>query len=76
MNDAALKALVYEDILRLADKHKFNSLEIPKNMMLLNEPFSVENDTLTPTQKLKRNAAKKLHIKDIERMYQEGVKKY
>lgn len=49
LKDETLINLIYQDVLRLADKYKFNSLEIPKNMMLLNTPFSVPDDTLTPT---------------------------
>jgi len=41
----------------LADGAKFNPLERPKQIVLMLEPFSVENDMLTPTFKLKRNVA-------------------
>jgi long-chain acyl-CoA synthetase len=53
----------------LADQNKFNALEKPKGLKLLAEPFSVENDMLTPTFKLKRAQAKKIFEKDIDDMY-------
>jgi len=53
----ALKDEIYADLMALATASKLNSLEKPKNMLLLEEPFSVENDLLTPTMKLKRNVA-------------------
>jgi len=36
-------------------KHKFNSHEFPKKIIVINEPFTVENDMLTQKQSLKRN---------------------
>jgi len=40
--------------------------------VLLEEQFSVENEMLTPTMKLKRHIAKKRFAEEIERMYSEG----
>lgn len=53
--------------------HKFNSLEVPKKIYYTTDEFTVENDTLTPTFKLKRNEAKKMYIAKIKQMY-EGAK--
>jgi len=36
-------------------KGKFGGYEIPKKFLLLSEPFSLDNGTLTQTMKLKRN---------------------
>ena len=52
------KQEVYDDLIRLAVGNKFNSLEKPKQIYLLKDPFTVEDDFLTPTMKLKRNIAK------------------
>ena len=74
--DANLKSLVYADIVKLANANKFNSLEIPKNMVLLKDGFTLDNGMLTESQKLKRNIAKKTFIKEIDAMYKEGINKF
>jgi len=38
------RAIVYQDIVRVAKFHKLNSLEIPKNIKLTMKPFTVEDD--------------------------------
>jgi len=45
--------------MKLAASNKFNSLEKPKAIKLILDPWTQENDMLTPTFKLKRNVAKK-----------------
>jgi len=50
-----------------------NSLERPKKIYLTADPFSVQNDIITPTFKLKRNIAKKVYDKEIKAMYDEGI---
>ncbi len=52
-------------------KDKFGGYEIPKKFILLPEPFSLENGTLTQTMKLKRNVVI-LKLKDkIDALYRE-----
>ena len=73
----------YEDLLKM-DKTKdyfiaelkkkgkesgFFGFEIPQKVFLSAEPFSVENEILTPTFKIKRNDAKKYFYKEIKAMY-------
>lgn len=64
-----LKLEIYAEMMELAKVAKFNSLEKPKQMMLLAEAFSVDNDLLTPTFKLKRNECKKRYSAEIEALY-------
>lgn len=64
-----LRDQVYDDVLRLCKANKLNSLETPKEFKLLLEPFTVENDLLTPTFKLKRNIARKHFAALIEELY-------
>ncbi|KAF9131551.1 Long chain acyl-CoA synthetase 7 peroxisomal [Mortierella sp. 14UC] len=45
--------------------------EILKNIYVTPEQFSIENDLLTPTFKLKRHQAKEKYDAEIERMYKE-----
>jgi len=53
--------MVHEDCMKLAASNKFNSLEKPKAIKLILDPWTQENDMLTPTFKLKRNVAKKMY---------------
>jgi long-chain acyl-CoA synthetase len=76
-NDASLysnadfKQTVYDDLMVLANSNKLNSLEKPKQITLLSEPFTTESDLLTPTMKLKRNIAKKMFQEQIDSMYED-----
>jgi len=58
MEDATLRQLVYEDMIKLANENRFNGLEKPKQFKLIRDPFTIENEILTPTMKLKRNVAR------------------
>ena len=68
--DEDFKKLIMDEIAQLATLRKLNSLEKPKEIWLAKEPFSVENDILTPTFKLKRNIGKKVYQAQIDQMYQ------
>ena len=69
-DDAEFKQEVLEDIWKLGDENKFNSLEKPKQIALLKDPFTIESDVLTPTMKLKRNVAKKVFEDKIVELYE------
>ena len=47
----------------------FFGFEIPQKLHLTAEAFSVENEILTPTFKLKRNDAKKAYYSQIKELY-------
>lgn len=51
----------------------FTGLEIPKKYHFTREEFTLENNLLTPTMKLKRNDAKIKYINEIKEMY-DGAK--
>jgi len=55
--------------MKLATANKLNSLEKPKQITLLMDPFTIESDLLTPTMKLKRNIAKDKFKEEINKMY-------
>lgn len=63
------KKELFDDLLQLATKNKLSSLEKPKEITLITEEFSVENDMLTPTYKLKRNVCAKVFEEQIAVMY-------
>jgi len=45
-------------LLELAKANKFSGLEKIKKIHLTLDPFTIENEILTPTMKIKRNVAK------------------
>ena len=69
MLDDVFRQVVYDDLCALANANKFNSLEKPKQICLVFDPFTTESDILTPTMKLKRNVAKKVFQGEIDSMY-------
>ena len=58
------------DMNRLAVENKLSSLEKPKGVHLSAVLFSPENDTLTPTFKLKRHQAAAMYQSQIDSMYE------
>ena len=60
---------VYDSMIALANAQKLNSLEKPKQLTLLKDPFTDQNGYLTPTMKLKRNVAKEMLKDQITEMY-------
>lgn len=49
---------------------QFFGFEIPQKLLITSTVFSVENDLLTPTFKVKRNEAKQYFLSQIKDMYQ------
>ena len=47
-----------DEITNIFKEHKLSGLEKPKDFYLTIDQFSVENNLLTPTFKLKRNIAR------------------
>ncbi|KAB5582592.1 long-chain fatty acid CoA ligase-like protein [Coniochaeta sp. 2T2.1] len=72
---AANEPKVKKDFLKRLDaigkSHKFNSFEKVKNVYLDIEPFTMENELLTPTLKLKRPQTAKAFRQQIDAMYAE-----
>ena len=66
---ARLKAAVHEQMLAASKAAKLQGFEMVKKIALEAEAWSVENNILTPTFKLKRNEAKKKYAPQIEEMY-------
>ena len=65
------KKLILDNLLELAKANKFSGLEKIKKIHLTLDAFSIENEILTPTMKIKRNVAKKVYEKEIDQMYAE-----
>lgn len=66
-----IKEAVLKSMTDLGKEAKFRGFEFIKSVYLHPEPFSIENDLLTPTFKLKRPQAKKAFNKEIDQLYEE-----
>jgi long-chain acyl-CoA synthetase len=63
------KFLLSEMKRELAD---LSSFEMPKKLILLDEPFTIEDGSLTPTQKVKRRVVQERHAQLLKRVYDEA----
>ncbi|KAK8792860.1 hypothetical protein WA158_005024 [Blastocystis sp. Blastoise] len=64
-----LKDLIQNDFNRIQKENQLRGIEKVKNLVIDSEPWSVENDLLTPTFKLKRNAVQKKYFDKIQEAY-------
>lgn len=60
---------ILEELQKVGKANQLNSFEIPKKIMILKEPFSLENGCLTPTQKIKREEVRMKFKGDLENLY-------
>jgi len=72
-NDPRVKKAVLKELEKIGKKNKFNSYERVRNVHLDVEPFTIENELLTPTLKLKRPQAAKKFREHLDRMYEESL---
>ena len=61
MSNADLKKDIMADLMRLAVDNKFSGLEKVKKIHLVVDPFTIDNDILTPKMSIKRHVAKKVY---------------
>ena len=62
---------ILANFLELAKHNKLSGLEKIKKVYVSGDPWTIENDILTPTMKIKRNVAKNVYKKEIDEMYAE-----
>ncbi|KAF2205437.1 long-chain-fatty-acid-CoA ligase/ protein binding protein [Delitschia confertaspora ATCC 74209] len=72
-NKAVEKAVIKE-LDRIGKKNKFNSYERVRACRLFIDPFTVENQLLTPTLKLKRPQAARWYRDHLDELYDEALK--
>jgi len=73
MNNADLKKAIIAEMDAKAKEYSLTSLEKIKKVHLTAEPFSVQNDLITPTFKIKRPQARKAFAEPIKIMYDEPL---
>lgn len=66
-----LKKQITLDMERVAKTNNLKGFEKVKNIYLAAEPFSVENNLLTPTSKIKRHECKQKFQSRIDKLYEE-----
>ncbi|PKS12189.1 hypothetical protein jhhlp_001487 [Lomentospora prolificans] len=69
--DPAVRKAFLKILDGIGKRHKFNSFEKVRSCLLLVDPFTVDNELLTPTLKLKRAPVAKAFKAEIARMYEE-----
>lgn len=70
--DTRVRRAVVKDLDRVGTKNKFNSYEKVRAVALYVEPFTIENELLTPTLKLKRPQTAKKFRKVLDELYAES----
>ncbi|KAK4941519.1 medium-chain fatty acid-CoA ligase faa2 [Elasticomyces elasticus] len=72
-SEPKVKAAVLKDLDKVGRKKKFAGYERVRNIKLALEPFTVENELLTPTLKLKRPIAAKKYRDTLDQLYSEAL---
>lgn len=71
-NGVKFKKLIFDEISQNILNSDLQGYEKLHNLHFELEPLSIENDSLTPSFKLKRNSARKVYKQIIEQLYKEG----
>lgn len=71
-DNADLKADIVHQLELFGKENGFKGFEIIKKVYISKEPFTVDNDLVTPTLKIRRHVAKKKFQKELNEMY--GIK--
>ncbi|CAG8477434.1 9473_t:CDS:10, partial [Racocetra persica] len=71
VNDKTVKSAFLEHMNEIAKQSKLKGFEIVKAIHLSGVPFSIENNLLTPTLKLKRHEAQKHFRNILDKLYAE-----
>ena len=76
-NDLCCNKIMEDEILKdcnlVGRKLGLKGFELPKKLRLINEGFSVENNLMTPTLKLKQNNIRAKYKDELKKMYEEKL---
>ena len=67
--DQELKTDIIKELDKYGRKNGLKGFELPKKIHLCKEPFSIENQIVTPTMKIRRHIAKKYFEQEIKKLY-------
>ncbi|KAI9725514.1 MAG: hypothetical protein M1828_003185 [Chrysothrix sp. TS-e1954] len=68
-----IRKAIMSELNKVGKKNKFNNWERVRNVMMLLEPFSIENELLTPTLKLKRPQTARMYKAELSALYEEAL---
>ncbi|KAH0537156.1 hypothetical protein FGG08_006026 [Glutinoglossum americanum] len=71
--DNRVRKAVVRELDKVGKKGKFNRYEYVRSVYLAIEPFTIENELLTPTLKLKRPQTVKMFRPQLDRLYEEAL---
>ena len=71
IDDPKVRAAFVAELDKIGRKKKFNSYERVRKVYLDIDPFTIDNELLTPTMKLKRPQTAKVFRQQIDAMYAE-----
>ncbi|KAM3078173.1 medium-chain fatty acid-CoA ligase faa2 [Clarireedia jacksonii] len=71
--DSRVRKAVVKELDKVGRKSKFNAYERVRNVCLEIEPFSIDNELLTPTLKLKRPQTAKRYRSQLDQLYEEAL---
>ena len=71
--NAKVRAAVVKELDKVGRKNGFAGYERVKNARLCLEPFTIDNELLTPTLKLKRPQTAKTYRQELDDLYQEAL---
>ncbi|KAF8516910.1 acetyl-CoA synthetase-like protein [Hysterangium stoloniferum] len=69
--DPLVKAIIFEELMKQGKKKGLKGFESVKNIHVSLDAFTTENDTLTPTFKIKRRGAYEMYKEVLEALYAE-----
>ena len=69
LEDEDLKKEIVKELDTYGRKNDLKGFELPKKIFLCKEPFSIENQIITPTLKIIRHNAKKNFFEEIKKLY-------
>ena len=71
--NARVRAAVVKELDKVGKKNSFAGYERVRNARLCLEPFTIDNELLTPTLKLKRPQTAKKYRQELDDLYQEAL---
>ena len=69
--DQDLKDAIIKEMDIFGRQNGLKGFELPKKIYLFKDKFSVENQIITPTMKIRRHIAKKIFEEQINKLYEE-----